>query len=719
MSRFYSEHKKIQTLRRSSNFAKGKGNVVYAMAENIKSLSVVFAFTLMAWASASAEVRLPAIISDHMVLEKSPATHVWGTADPGEAVSVTLDSQTVKTTADTKGKWLASLNLEKSGPGPFSMEVKGTNTISISDVLVGEVWLASGQSNMAMQLSQTIDAKTEIAASTNPFLRHFQVARNTSETPLNTFDGTWVSASPETSGSFSAVAYYFGKSLQNSLQVPIGLIHSSWGGTPVEAWTSPDAIDSVSDLKIARARITENAKTYLERRKAHLDALTAWIKDNQREDHSAAPVERFAAPGISTEDWEEVTFSPAAKDAKLPPAGALWLRRTLDIENAQAGKGLRLSLGVITGYDRVYWNGQLLAETTLDSSPGALSPRRGGKYHVPAKQVKEGANTLAIRIYSPVEPAGFSTAPRAGSIEMPDQWLAKAEYEFPGPPPSEGRTDSLKPFPDALSPHHIPGFLFNAMIHPLLPATLSGVIWYQGESNAYRAWQYRTAFPLLISDWRSQWNQPDLPFYFCQLANFYPKAPEPGDSAWAELRDAQSSALKLPHTGQAVLIDIGEAEDIHPKNKKDVGERLARFALANDYGKDMIASGPIFVSAAVEKNQIRVKFTAIAKGLEAAPIPTTQIIQSATGKTAPLVRNSPQSELEGFAICGADQKWVWADAKIDGNSVLVWSDKVPAPVAVRYAWASNPTCNLVNSEGLPASPFRSDDFPATTLEKKL
>jgi len=373
--------------------------------------------------------------------------------------------------------------------------------------------------------------------------------------------------------------------------------------------------------------------------------------------------EAFAAPDISTEDWVKVTLPPSSKTAELPPAGALWVRRTIDIDEAEAGKPLPLNLGVISGYDRVYWNGQLLAETTLESSPGVTSPRRGGKYNVPPKQVKAGPNTLAIRIYAPVEPAGFSLVPRAGDTELADQWQAKAEYEFSNPIPS-GSLKAPSPPPDAPRPSHVPSHLFNAMIHPLLPATISGVIWYQGESNAGRAWQYRTAFPLMITDWRTQWKRDDLPFYFCQLANDMAKKPTHDESAWAELRDAQSRALKLPHTGQAILIDI-------------------------------------------------------AKGLVAAPVPATQVLQSATGKTAPLVRNSPQSELEGFSICGADQKWVWADAKIDGDSVLVWSDKVPAPGAVRYAWADNPTCNLVNSATLPASPFRSDDFPAATLKNKL
>ena len=256
------------------------------------------------------------------------------------------------------------------------------------------------------------------------------------------------------------------------------------------------------------------------------------------------------------------------------------------------------------------------------------------------------------------------------------------------------------------------------MINPLVPYAISGAIWYQGESNAGRAWQHRTAFPLLITDWRSHWKQGDFPFYFCQLANYLPKKDLPGDSAWAELRDAQSQTLSLPETGQAVLIDIGEEKDIHPRNKKDVGERLALIALANDYGKEIPFSGPVFKSARIAGGKILLTFTSTAGRLVAKTLPATSDLRTVAHETAPLVRNSPGSELEGFALCGEDRKWVWADAKIDGDSVVVWSDQVPAPIAVRYAWSDNPTANLYNAAGLPASPFRTDDFPATTRDAK-
>ena len=491
--------------------------------------------------AAADSLNLPAIISDHMVLQKTARVPVWGKANPGEEVAVTLNGQTAKADADANGKWTVWLNLQNSPAGPFEMTVSGkTDKITISDVLVGEVWLASGQSNMQIPLSQSIGAIGEITRSANPSLRQFQVVRNASAIPLDDCQGRWMVASAQASADFSAVGYYFAKRLQNELNIPVGLIHASHGGTQSEAWTSAPALGSIPELKASQ--------------RAH------------------------------SSEWDAVKDVPDKRQHYIS------------------------------------WVGNSL--------------------------------------------------------------------------------------------------LFNAMIHPVLPYAIKGVIWYQGEGNTVRSWQYRTAFPLLITDWRAQWKQGDLPFYYCQLAPFEAKQSQPVENAWAELREAQSATLKLPKTGQAVLIDIGEANDIHPRNKKDVGERLAKIALAKDYGKDIPFSGPVYQSFKVEGGGIRLNFTHTDGGLVARPLPSTYDVQTLTGTTAPLVRNSPNSDLEGFAICGDDRKWVWADAKIEGDTILVCSAKVPAPIAVRYAWAGNPTCNLYNGAGLPASPFRTDDFPATTRDAK-
>jgi sialate O-acetylesterase len=300
-------------------------------------------------------------------------------------------------------------------------------------------------------------------------------------------------------------------------------------------------------------------------------------------------------------------------------------------------------------------------------------------------------------------------------MSLSGTWLAKAEYAF-----STLNAQQVSQAPKLLTtgprPQDLSSYLFNGMINPIIPYAINGVIWYQGESNAERAYQYRTSFPLMIEDWRNRWNRGNFPFYFVQLANYKDKVTEPVESSWAELREAQNLTLAQPKTGQAVIIDLGESGDVHPRNKTLVGERLARIALANEYGQAIPYSGPVYDSMTIKNDKVILHFSQTEGGLVAQSIPDTYIVQSESGKTDPLIRNSPESELEGFSICGSDRKWVWAQACIEGNSVVVWSDEVEKPIAVRYAWANNPTCNLYNGAGLPASPFRTDDFPPITKD---
>jgi sialate O-acetylesterase len=687
-----------------------------------KSSLALATLLILPFAFSQADVKLPAIISDHMVLEKTAKVPIWGKADPGEEVTVTLDGQTVKTQAGDDGKWKVTLDLSNSGPGPFTLTVQGKNKVTVDDVVVGEVWVASGQSNMEWVLKNTTGAEQEAAQSANPLLRQFLVKKAASPTPLEDCEGKWTIAGPETTPSFTAVGYYFAKKLQNELKVPVGLIHTSWGGTPSEAWTSLEGIDSVPDLKATKEAQFKYIKEYPELRKKWVEDFGAWLKANDREDKAPQEVAAFAVPSTdnSGPTWTTVNLpgeiSLPQKDASQVP-GAIWVRQTFDVPAEKANAALGLDLGAIDGFDSVYWNGKLIHQTTLQGYAGTGFSRRGENYRVPADLVKAGPNTLAIRVFTPTGTVKFSNVPRVSGITPSGDWQAATEYTLPAL--TAKQLESLPKTPNALrSPQGTASHLFNGMINPILPYAISGVIWYQGESNAGRAYQYRTAFPLLITDWRRAWGQGDFPFYFCQLANYQPKKDTPGESSWAELREAQSLALSLPKTGQAVLIDIGEAGDIHPRNKKDVGERLARIALANDYGRDIPFSGPVYDGMKIEGNKVRISFKHTEGGLVAKPVPPTHDVMTRENKTAPTVRNSPNSELEGFAICGEDRQWVWADARIDGDTVVVWSDKVAAPVAVRYGWAENPTVNLYNGAGLPASPFRTDDFPPTTLEAK-
>lgn len=665
---------------------------------------------------ACADVKLPAIISNHMVLKRTAHVPIWGKADPGENVTVTLDGKTSKATADAAGKWITNLDLHDSASGPFEMVVEGKNKLTLSDVVVGEVWVASGQSNMEWVLVNTTDAQEEIARSANPLIRQFLVSKKATPELQDDAAGEWVLASPATSGTFCAAGYYFAKKLQAELKVPVGLIHASWGGAASEAWTSVEAIDSVPELKATRERLWTEIKDYPAKKKAFVDGMAAWIRDNGREDRPVANAAAFAGMDVSPEGWIPLKLPGAVAAPGIPRSGAVWLRKDIEIPSAMTAASFLLFLP-IDGFDSVYWNGKLIQQTTYQDYPGMGSIRAFGPYALQPGVLKAGKNVLAIRLYQPVGPAIFSGAPKAGPFSLADEWLAKGEYEFPTLA-SEMTDAAPKPPASPQYEQQVSSLLFNGMIHPILPYAINGVIWYQGESNANRAHQYRAAFPLLISDWRKHWKQGDFPFYFCQLANHMDKKPAPGESNWAELREAQSLALQLPNTGQAVLIDIGEAGDVHPRNKKDAGERLAAIALARDYDRSIPFCSPTYASMKIESGKIILSFAHTYGRLVAKPLPPVYDVKTQIKQTAPLVRNRPDSQLEGFAICGEDRHWVWADAIIEGEKVLVWSDKVPAPVAVRYAWADNPTCNLYNGAGLPASPFRTDNFPPVTLNNK-
>jgi sialate O-acetylesterase len=666
-----------------------------------------------AFAAARADVKLPPIFSDHMVLERSGKTPIGGRADPGEPVVITVGEKTLKTAADGEGKWRVELDLKKSPKGPFEIAVAGHNQVIIHDVVVGEVWLASGQSNMEFQLKNADDAQAEIVQSSNPLLRQFRVAKKSRPAPAEECAGEWTVAAPKTSGDFSAIGYFYGKRLQQELHVPIGIINASWGGTISEAWTSKEAIDKVEKLKKWNEAGLKLTAEFPAKRHAFVAAFAEWLKANGREDKPAAAPEVFAGMEVSKEGWIPVTLpsKPGGKDSL--GNGAIWIRKEVDVPASVVGKEIKINLGDVKGFDRAYWNGQKIFETTYQTYPGAGFR---SYFPIPVNLLKKGVNVLAVRIYSPAEPAALVSAPLqfyVGPINLAGEWLMKKEYELPVLDPE---ALASAPKPPAPAPGLQASGIYNGVIAPLTSYAISGVIWYQGESNTSRAYDYRVAFPLLIKDWREKWGR-ELPFYFCQLANMNPKIAVPAESDWAELREAQSMTLSLPKTGQAVLIDLGESEDIHPRDKVDVGDRLARIALAKRYGRQVVFSGPMYESKQIDGNKVRIKFDHVEGGLTARRLADTYPVKSILSQVAPLVRNSPESELEGFAICGEDRKFVWADAKIEGDTVVVWSDKVSNPTAVRYGWADNPTCNLYNAAGLPASPFRTDDFPGRTAPK--
>ncbi len=675
--------------------------------------STILLYLSMA-AAAMADVNLPAIISDHMVLHKAADTPVWGTASPGEEVTVELAGQTEKSIADDEGNWQVELDLAESAPGPFEMTVTGQNHRVVSDVLVGEVWVSSGQSNMGFLLANAMDAGEEIARSDLPMIRQFRVSPYVSlPEPRESCDGEWVVCGPETAGDFSAVGYFFAKTLNQELGVPVGLIHNAWGGTPVEAWMSYEALEKDPQLKAGGDKARADAASYVPKKEAYDKAFTQWLKDTGREDHPPEDAAAYAGTDVSTAEWKAIDMPGTIfGEGGLPECGVIWVRGELTLTAAMVNGTIPIRIGSMQAFPTLYWNGEKIGHETHESYPGEGYQYR---YYLRGDKLKEGKNTLAIRFYGPY---GNDERVNIHCDFAPFDGGLKAKVESTLPPLSEQEAASLpQALPNPLRGQDVATYLFNGMVSPLLRYGITGVIWYQGESNVSRADQYRTAFPLMIEDWREQWGQGDFPFYYCQLANIGNKPSEPGRSSWAVLREAQTETLELPNTGMAVLTDLGEAKDIHPRNKEDVGERLALVALAKTYGQDVVYSGPMFESMEVDGDKAVLSFTHTDGGLVAEPLSETYVLSSLTGTTQPLEPNSPDSELEGFAICGEDHNWVWADARIEGDQVVVWSESVKEPVAVRYNWADNPSGNLYNASGLPAIAFRTDDEPVATEGK--
>jgi sialate O-acetylesterase len=629
---------------------------------------------------------MPALFGDHMVLQRDSNVPIWGTAAAGSEVAVRLADQRAVARAGADGAWRIDLEpLPAGGPHELVVEAAG-ETLRFSDVLVGEVWLASGQSNMQMPLAgwgEILDYETEIARADYPRIRLFQVERATAMQPRSDVatEG-WQRCGPETVAEFSAVAYFFGRRLHREIGVPIGLIHTSWGGTLAEAWTSRETLEPMEDFGAAVREVAETTLEDLaEMGRIREEEMATRRKALSEADEGLAE----GAPLWAGIDLDDSTWSALelpldfTDESQMELGGALWFRRRVEIPGHWLGSELNLSLGYIQEEDETFFNG-----TSIGSTSG-WQPR---SYVVPVELVREGSNVITVRN---ADLGGFGgiwgdagdlalERPNGDEIPLAGRWLHRAGLELGPLPPSPN------------SPHR-PSVLYNAMIAPLAPYAIRGAIWYQGESNVERAYQYRTLFPALIRDWRRAWGREELPFYFVQLAAFLPTTAEPVESAWAELREAQSMALALPNTGMAVAIDIGDAKDIHPKNKQDVGNRLARLALARTYGADVPDSGPIYRGMTRLGSRIRLDFEHTRGGLEARG-----------------------GALQGFAIAGDDRVFRWADARIEDDAVIVWGDEVPDPVAVRYGWADNPDCNLINAAGLPASPFRSDDWPGVTRD---
>jgi sialate O-acetylesterase len=639
-------------------------------------------------------LKLADVFSDNMVLQSGRPVPIWGWAAPGAEVTVAFGGQMKTSKVDTHGSWRVTLD-----PMPASHESRdlvvqssiGNQKSAIENVLVGEVWICSGQSNMELPVGQSNDAEQEIHAAHYPLIRLLTVPKLTADQPQTELGGAvWQGCSPSTIANFSAVGYFFGRELFRRLNVPIGLINSSWGGTVAEAWTSREALLAVPELREIIASYDNNSiPLNLENLKVAYDKQMGIIEARTRDTGNTGWAKGWADLPSPEGQWKDANLPWIwQRNEDLNFSGVLWFRKELELPAAWVGQDLRLAIGACDKSDTTYFNNTQVGSVTMQDRPDAWSLLR--EYTVPGRLVRPGRNVIAVRVHSNMHAGGMTgpaalmqlacpARPALPPISLSGRWRYMVEQNYglvkvPQPPPG----------PD--SPN-FPGCLFNAMIAPLKPFALRGAIWYQGESNADRARQYRTLFPTLIGDWRRHWRQDDLQFLFVQLANYMATPQEPAESQWAELREAQTMALRLPNTGMAVTIDIGEAQDIHPRNKQEVGLRLALSALADVYKvPGVIGSGPLFYEVRREGSALRVIFKHTAGGL--------------------VCRGS---ELKGFAVAGADRKFVWAQARIERDTVLVWSPSVPEPTAVRYAWADNPIGNLYNAAGLPASPFRTDN----------
>ncbi len=637
-------------------------------------LSLFAAFTIT---RLHAHVRLPALVSDGMVLQRDTKLKIWGWADPGEKIRVNFKGKNYSATAAPDSSWLVQLPPLKAG-GPYSLQVNGSNnTITVKNILVGDVWLCAGQSNMVHYLELHKDRyAADIAAANYPNIRQFVVPTNPQLSgPAKDIPASgWKAATPGDVLRFSVVAYFFARELYEKYDVPIGLINASVGGPPAEAWTSEEGLRTFPDML---ATIQQNKDTaWVNRVNSEAAARRQKITNARPDDLGLAGPTPWYDTGYEPRDWNPIIIPGYWEDQGLRDLnGVVWYRREIDVPAAMTGIPARINMGRIVDADYVYVNGQQVGNKTYQY------PQR--RYDIAAGVLKPGKNSIVVRVLNYAGKGGFvpdkpyHIAAGGDTLDLKGEWQYKVGAAYPPEPENVG----------SISAQNQPSALYNGMVAPFANHAIKGVLWYQGESNESRAETYETLLRALIHDWRGQWNDEDLPFLYAQLPNYMDVNYLPSESNWALLREAQRKALDLPHTGMAVTIDLGEWNDIHPGNKKPIGERLALAAQKIAYHEENIVySGPLYKEAIFSAGKVELDFDHTGSGLVA----------------------KDGEALKWFAVAGEDKKFAWANAAIEGDKVVVWNDGVPNPLYVRYAWADNPDgANLYNKEGLPASPFEA------------
>ncbi len=643
-----------------------------------KKLKISFFLILLISVVSPAQIKLPKLVSDGMVLQRNANVKIWGKASDDEAITIHFINSTYHTTANKNGDWEVTLSGMKAG-GPYVMKIDASDTVTIKNVVVGDVWVCSGQSNMELMLGWISSVyQDEIDNSKNPFIRQFRVPRgmNFNHRENDFKSGKWEEANPQNVRWFSAVGYFFAKYLYEKYKVPIGLINSSYGGSSTEAWISEDAIKSFPKYYEELQRFQKPG--YLEKiEKRDNERVKEWQEHLWQNDEGYKNLQQtWFDPNLNTSGWDTTYVPGYWTNTKLGPVnGVVWYRRKFNVPSGMVGKQAILKLGRIVDADSVFINGKFV---------GAIGSQYAQRnYKIPDDVLKEGENTIVVRIINYIRHGGFVPGKKYeiisgdNTIDLEGEWKYRLGAE-------------VDPLEDPLFTGKIPSGLFNSMLAPLFNYRIKGVVWYQGESNTSRAFEQYDIFKSLIKDWRNNWHQGVFPFLYVQLPNFVEVNIETTKYDWAYFRESQLKALSRPNTGMAVTVDIGEWNDIHPVDKKDLGYRLSLVARKVAYGENNIVySGPIYKSMKIEGNKIELTFTNVGSGLVA--------------------KNG--GELKYFEICGRDDEFFPAEAKIENNKIVVWSNKVTEPVAVRYAWANNPEgANLYNKEGLPASPFRTSDL---------
>lgn len=652
---------------------------------------VVLAFAVLAWTSgrlSAGETPLPLLsplFGDHMVLQRDKPNRIWGWSTPGAEVRVQVGDRRARATAAADGRWQAEFEPPAVG-GPYEVRVDGpeSNSVTLRDVLVGDVWLCGGQSNMEFGLKRSLDGAREVAAADQPHIRMYRVASQPAYRAAQVPTGTWTVCAPSAFGGgfdFSAVAYHFARRVRQEVDVPIGLIQDAVGGTPAETWTSATGLAAFPEFTAGLAEI--------DRLRARGGPVYGnYIMHWYDEFDIGVQGEGWAVESLDDAAWRVVSLKSgfAGLGVQDTPA-VVWFRREIELPDPLPAGTARLQLGVVEKMDTAHINGRWIG-----ASAWVENPRN---YAIPDGVLRPGKNLVAIRVLKLKPDGGFVSDAEKLRLVLGDGTAIPLEGAWRAAVGVDARPPHALPLGYDNWPT-MPVVLNLGMIQPIAPLALRGMLWYQGEANFTRAHQYRALLPAMIADWRASFAQGELPFIIAQLPAYMARKTEPGDDWWAELRDAQALAAQtVPNAALAVTVDTGDAADIHPTDKKPVGERLALAALRGTYGRDVVASGPTLAALEPLPGALRIRFSHTDGGL--------------------VVRGERLGE---FAIAGADRKWVWADARIEGDAVVVSSPQVPEPVAVRYAWQANPLATLFNGAGLPAAPFRTDDWPLSTEGRK-